>query len=182
MVQSRRLYSAQIVPVLGVIVFINFSWSIGRMFFFMPIWLNFMTIGDILPSVAYVLAFALFESLLLLGVLLLLAYLLPGKFLREKFVPQGILVVIIFTVATLLLHKLSYLAYDWSPRQVVTNSLLILAAVVLSALVISYSLIRPLPTFERTCTSVAERLTVFLYLYIPLGVLSFIVVVIRNIT
>jgi hypothetical protein len=182
MAQSRLPYSAQIVPVLGTIVFINFSWTIGRMFFFLPMWLYFMTIWDLLPSVAYVLAFALFESLLILGVLLLLAYLLPGKFLRERFVPQGVLVVIIFTIATLLLHKLSYLTYEWSPRQVAINSLLILAAVVLSALAISYSLIRPLPTFERFCTSVAERMTVFLYLYIPLGVLSFIVIFVRNIT
>ena len=151
------------------------------MFWTMPSWLNFLKVWNLLPIVAYVLAFALIESFFVLSALLLLAFLLPGKLLRDKIIPQGSFIIFLLMIDTLLLHTFTKLAYKWSSREVLIYAWLILAAAVISSLVISYYLIHRLTAFERFFTSIAERMNIFLYLYIPLGILGLMVVIIRNI-
>jgi hypothetical protein len=151
------------------------------MFWILPSWLNYLTFWDILPILAYILALALIESLLILGLVVLLAVLLPGKFFKDQFIPQGSLVVIIFTIVTLLLHGSISLAYSWSPRQVIVYSLLIWVSVILFTVVVSYLLIHRIKALENFFSAVADRVTVFLYIYVPLGVLSLVVAILRNI-
>ncbi len=164
----------------SVIVLINFSWSIGRIFYFLPSWLYFMTILEILPVLAYVLGFALLESLFILFVILGLAFVLPGKLLREKFVPQGSLIAILFGAAALGLHAVVSRAYGWSPVQIKIFSPLIVAAVVGIALLVSYLFVHMIASLEKVFTALADRVTIFLYIYLPLGVLGLVVVIIRN--
>ena len=181
MVKNRLPSFQQIAPVFSTILFINFSWSIGRMFWFLPSWLYFMTIIDLLPVLAYVLAFALFESLLILLVIMLLALLLPGKFLLERFVPQGIIMALLFTAATFGLHAAASLTFGWSPTEVTVYSLLIVFSVIGLVFVISYFLVNRVPVLEKAFISIGERMSVFLYIYFPLGVLGLFTVVFRNI-
>jgi hypothetical protein len=162
-------------------VFISFSWSIGRMFWFLPSWLYFLSLWDIVPILAYVLAFALLESLMVLGLLLILAFLLPPRYLREKFTTKGVLMAVMFGLTSILFHRFLSIAYPWSPRQIVVYSALVVSAVVFLALVISYISVHRFARFEKLVTALAERISIFFYIYVPLGVVSLIMVVIRNI-
>jgi len=136
---------------------------------------------DIVPILAYVLAFALFESLLVIGVLLLLSFLLPSRYLKDHFIAQGSLMAIMFGGASILVHKYLSIAYPWSPRQIIVNSALFVAAIVFLSLVISYLSVDRSARFENLIAGLAERMSIFFYLYVPLGVISLIIVVMRNI-
>lgn len=171
----------EIVLVLSTIVFINFSWSIGRMFWFLPSWLYFLSLLDIIPILAYVLAFALFESLLVIGFLMFLSFLLPPRYLRDHFKTQGSLMAIMFGGTSILAHRYLSIAYPWSPRQIIVYSALFVSAVVFLALVISYLSIHRFARFEKLVAGLAERMSIFFYIYGPLGVIGLLVAVIRNI-
>jgi len=54
-------------------------------------------------------------------------------------------------------------------------------ALSLVSLVVSCLLVRRSKRLERAVRALAERLTVFLYLYVPLGVVGLVVVVARNV-
>jgi hypothetical protein len=136
---------------------------------------------DIVPILAYVLAFALVESLLVIGLLLLLSFLLPPRYLRDHFKTQGSLMAIIFGVMAILAHKYLSITYPWSHRQIIVYSTLAVSAVVFLALVISYISVRRSARFEKLIVGLAERVSIFFYIYIPLGILSLIVIGIRNI-
>ena len=81
--RARLPSQNQVFLVFSVIVFVVFSWTLIREFFQVPSWLKYMVLGDILVITAYILAFALFESLLVLGFLLMLSGVFPVKIFRD---------------------------------------------------------------------------------------------------
>jgi hypothetical protein len=180
MITGRLPALTQITPVFAIIIFINFSWAIVLSFWVVPSWLNYVALWDILAGYAYILAFVFLESLLLLALILFLAFLLPFGFLRQKFVPQAGLLVLLFTIATLIFHWLTPLAYDWTASQITWVSLLIFVGVILLGLSLSYWITQRIPVLEKIITGFAERASVFLILYVPLSILSIIIIIFRN--
>ena len=171
----------EIVLVLSTIVFINFSWSIGRMFRIIPSWLYFLSVWDLIPILTYVLAFALVESSLIIGLLLFLSFLLPPRYLKNHFKTQGSLMAIMFGAIAILAHRYLSITYPWSPRQIIVYSTLAVSAVVFFALVISYISVSRSTRFENLIFGLVEHMSIFFYIYVPLGILGLIVIGIRNI-
>ena len=65
------------------------------MFWQVPSWLYYMNVWGVLALGAYVLAFALLESIIILGFVFLLSLAFPVKHFKAKFVQQGSVVVFI---------------------------------------------------------------------------------------
>lgn len=177
--KSRLPDNEQILPAFSAIIFVVYTWSLYRMFFQLPSWLGYLSIGNVLSLAAYVLMFALVESLVILGVLLLFSAILPASWLRKDFAVQGSTLTGIAAFGAYLVQRKVGLLYKLSPEQLLVNALLILAGLIL-ILVISAFIYQRLPLLRKWVHSLAERMTVFTYLYLPLGILSLAAVLLRN--
>ena len=173
---SRRLPKGdEMAPVFAACVVPIFSWSIVWFFQKMPGWLPYLSIAKVLSILAYVQAFAFFESGLLLFLLVLVAAILPARFFRGMFTAQGSMIAFALSFWAIVFQLVNTTTETWALGQ-----LLLWATLLPTSLMILYLLVRRSKPIAQTTAVVAERLTVFLYIYIPLGVLSIVVVVVRN--
>ena len=169
-----------ILPVYAVICLAVYSWTLYRLAYFIPGWINAMSITEILAVVCYGLAFDLFESLLLLVALILPAFILPGALFRERFSPQAILMVLAVTVVAIVLQDNIQVFYEWQPGQFRLGLLAVCASLVV-LFFISFLLVKYVKGLANFIRSLGERAMVFLYLYMPLSGLSLILILIMNI-
>jgi hypothetical protein len=166
-----------LLPVFGTVLFPVFSWSIIWFFQKMPGWQPFLSIWDILSILAYGLAFALLESLAVLGLVLILAAILPARVLRAHFVPLGSTLVLGLTFWAIVFQ----LIFDpvinyWSGGEFALWFGMALVFIILTMLLVHRS-----GQIQGIVTALADRLTVFVYLYVFLGLLGVVVVAVRNI-
>ena len=160
--------------VYAVIVTLVYAWTILWLFWELPSWLHFLTIPEVLPLFAYALTTNLLETGLVLLGLNLLAALLPRRWFRSSFVARSFWLVAfglgyLMVFASLLGKEEEYPAgmLAWSP-------------LVFGALFLGSLLLDRLPRARLLAELVADRLTIFLYLTIPLSLLSALVVLVRN--
>lgn len=174
---SKRLPNRdEVAPVFAAFIFPIFSWSIVWFFQKMPGWLPYLSIAKVLSIFAYVQAFALFESVLFLSLLVLLAAVLPTRFFRDIFSAQGSMIAFALTFWVIIFQIVNTTTETWPPGR------LLLWAICLSAsLMLLHLLVRRSKPVARITTAIAERLTVFLYIYVPLGLLGIAIVVVRNV-
>ena len=161
--------------VLGGCAFIVYLWAIFNLLYTLPTWLRRLTTSELLGVISYVLAFALFESLLVWGGLVVTAFVLPGRWLRAHFVPQAMSVVLVTAVWSIA----AYLNYG----AIATNLWLMsgwmgsyLAAVLLCAYLSARS-----GRVDAAWRAVLQKAAVPGGLYAALGVLSLLVILLRNI-
>jgi len=179
-IKARLPKAGQIWPVFSIILFIVFSWMLYRYFFQLPSWLYYMSTQNIFVLLAYTLSFSFVESLSVLLYVLFICFIFPGKFFKEIFIPQGSLQVIIITGLTYFLRlRLEDLA-EMDLRMLVAIGIGLIIIQALSVVVI-YMFLKRLPVTARWISSFAERMTIFYYLYAPLGVLCTLIVIVRNI-
>jgi hypothetical protein len=170
---KRLPYFPDIVSVYSVIAFMLFAWSLLIFFWYLPSWLYFMSFGDLFAVFCYVMASSFFESLAFLLFLLLLSFFLPPKYLRDEFVARG-------TSITLCVIGLIMLNFRLNISNKFDISLpwfgvaLFFAAVAGS---IFFTRLRPV---RQALIWLSDRLIVFLYILIPLSLLSLLVVLVRN--
>ena len=119
-------------------------------------------------------AFAFLESLLVTGVLTFLSAILPSKWLRDGFIYKGSIVVGMATIASIILQRmlqgelpsLPVLMLIWFTPLVWTVVFIILA--------------HRQPRVQHVLLDIAERISIMLFLYVPIGAISLLVVTIRN--
>ena len=165
--------------VFSVIAFIVFSWSLYRMFYQVPSWLFYMNVWNVVTISAYVLAFALFESLVLLGFLGLISLALPRRYFRDHFVAQGSVLMVILGGGAYLLQRKIGLIYKLSTWQLIVYPIIVLV----SLLLLNFLFVFIFERFERIprlISAFTEWMTVFGYIYLPLGLLGLAVVLVRN--
>jgi hypothetical protein len=129
---------------------------------------------EIIAIFSYMMAFALIESFLVIACLLVASMILPEKWLRDGFSYKGFLIVLIGSIASILYQSFlgselpdPVLYYLWAGILVILSVGLILLFHFVNRLQIALA-------------SIAERFTVFAYLYIPIGFLGLAVVIFRN--
>ena len=163
---NLQVYAVVAVPVYG--------WTILWLFWELPSWLNFLAIGEIVPIFAYALTTNLLESVLLLAGLNLFCFVLPKSWFQDSFVASSFLFV---------LPALGYLMYFASLFRQEADppaGLLLWSPVVLVACFFVSLFLSRIATVKTLVETVADRLTVFLYLIVPLSLLSLFFVLIRN--
>ena len=179
MIRRKLPTRQELLPVFAVFVFFGFSWALYRLFWYIPSWLEYLNIAKILAIVAYVLAFALLESLALTLGLVVFSLFFPARFFKDKFTLQGASLAALISLAGVLLQRKINLVYRLELWQLVVYPLAFLLLLIVAVLVFSY-LFERLPFLSRLVSGIADRLTVFAYLYLPLSLLGLVVVLLRN--
>ena len=130
---------------------------------------------DFVGVVSYILAFALLESFLLFLVMLLLAFVLPARIFRSKFVALSTVVVILAT------GWFIYLQYN---RQLISDRQVKLLAVWAISLLLTmgvlFLLVHRSRRLETTIHALAQRLAILAVLYVFVDLVAVAIVVVRN--
>jgi hypothetical protein len=161
----------EVIAVLGVVVFAVHSWSILGFLNKLSAFILYFRVPEIAEVFAFMMASALLESLLITAVLVLLTLLLPASWLREDFAYKSFVILIVLTGASIYLQRM--LRSNWPSPQIVITSW----AAPLAGLVLFLVLGHFLPRFKRILLDIQDRLTIMLYVYVPLGILSLFVVI-----
>jgi hypothetical protein len=154
-------------------MFMLHAWMLAGFFWRLPSWLHHLTLGEILGTLSYLLVHGLVESLLILGLLLLLTALLPANWLREVFMVRGttIAVVVLGSIMEYIDRVGGGHLVDGFIAWLVISTGLAVGLAFLSAKV---------AVLAKGISSLAERFTVFVYIQAPLVILSVIIIVVRN--
>ena len=169
---------AQILPVYAVIALIVYAWTLLWFFWRVPGWLAYLNVGDILGTLVYLFATNLAESLVVLGGVLALAAILPGRWFRDVFVPRGVSLCIaglgyLMFLADRFKNKINYPAL---PLAAWTVPVALLAIAVIVYACGRFAAVR------RVLEAVADRATIFVYILVPLSILSLAVILINSVT
>jgi hypothetical protein len=177
---SKRLPDKKdIIGVYAVIVFLLYSWMLVTSFYMLPSWVFYLTIGQILSVYAYSFSINLFESILILaGVLMLEFTIFLGFRSNQEFQSRSILLVL-FLLGIMMARLIVFKGYEESSAFVSSEYLwwgISLPISLLLAVVGS-----KIKWMQYGLNVISERLTIFLYLYMPLSFVALIIVLIRNI-
>ena len=173
-ISTRFPHRSEIIAVLSVAVFVCFSWSLIGFFHKLSSFLLYFTLAEIGAVFAYMMAFAMLESLVVTGILVLLSAILPSGWLREGFAYKGFVVLLIITADALLLQKLLGTVFPSTLKL----SLLFLAPIAVIAILLSFLHTRP--GVQNLLVKVQDRFLIMLFLYIPIGIISLVAVTFRN--
>jgi hypothetical protein len=88
--------------------------------------------------------------------------------------------VLLFTAWAFLLRSNITRAVNWTFEQLIINAILTLMVVMISTFGISYYVINKFTWSGKLLVHFSNRLTIFLFLYLPATVISIIVISIRN--
>ena len=146
----------------------------------MPSYLMNLSFPDIMGIVAYTQTFALLESLILWGSLVLLVILLPTTWMHAHWVAQSTVLVAILSIWAAGVH-LMLRAYQRSELPTWNSSLFLFWTSACLALLLAFSLVlRWRPQFEHFIISVIDRATVLASVFIAVDLLSLAYVIVHN--
>ncbi len=136
-----------------------------------PSWVLYMSIWEVISTVAYTLTFALSETLILFLPVILLAMILPKRWTQEKFIPLSSVVLVELALMAIGLH---YAIMLYKPKRLLLLSYACILGVT-TYLVLRY------PKIESIVRAVAERLMVLSFIYIFFDIIGLLIVLVRNI-
>ena len=160
--------------VLSAILVAVFSWSIRGFLFVFPSIVMRYAVAEVVAIFSYMMAFAFMESLLIMGCLVFASIILPKMWFREGFSYKGFLVVLVGSIA--FIRYQTFLGAELPEMK----TIFLWAGELFFGLIFLILLFHFVQRLQAILVSVAERFTVFAYLYIPLGFLGLVVVIIRN--
>jgi hypothetical protein len=159
---------------LSVAVFVCFSWAIFRLFDKLPSFILYFTPTEIAVIFAYMMAFALLESLAVTGFLVLLGAVLPSKWLKDGFAYKGFVILAIATIDAILFQK--FLSTEFpSTLMLALGSILPLALIV-----VLLATLQSMPRMRSILAGLQDRFMIMSYIYIPIGLICIIAVTFRN--
>ncbi len=152
--------------------FLVFSWSLRGLFFKFQAYLLSYSIWDLLVIVAYMLAFALVETLLAMTLMTALALILPAAFLKEGFSYKASFFFLAFGLVSVHLQLVM-------TNQPTTRFLLLELGWGLALWLALAMLTHYVGAVRKVVLDALDRLVIFSYIYIPLGMISLVVIVLR---
>ena len=174
LIRDRLPGRKEIIAVFGAVVFACHSWTMLGFFNKLSSFLLYFTVGEILSIFAYMMSVALLESIAVTILLVLLSIVLPPNWLRDGFAYKGFVIVAIATAASILFQK--FLPDDYPS----TLMLAVSAIVPIVLIVILIGIGQSFPRLRSLLLDVQDRISIMLYIYVPIGILSLMVVFIRN--
>jgi hypothetical protein len=162
----------EITLVFSAAVFTVFTWAVRSFIYQVPSFILYFDLWDILGIFALLLTFALLESALVAGLLVLFCALLPAKWLKTGFAYKGFISVVVAASAFIYLKQ----AMNNQPTIQFLGTIFSVTFLSWLGLILAAHY---WDRFQRLILDLADRLSIFLYVYIPLGLLSVIVVIIR---
>jgi hypothetical protein len=160
----------------SAVAFPIFSWAILQYLEKMTSWLYYLTVWEVMSLLAYALLFAWIESMLITFGLVLLAAILPGSLLRNKFVPLTMAMMVPMTLGAVIAHY-----FENNLRQMPFALLGVGIALYGIVTVALYLGVQRVPVVARAFQQLADRISVLVYLYLPLSIASLLVIILRNV-
>ena len=179
-IKSKLPTRQEAFAVFSVAVFITFTWAIYRMFYQVPSWLFYLNLKNILMISAYVVGFAFLESAFLLGFLILLPIVSPQRYFKKKFVAQSSIILLALTIGALLYQQNIGMLKKWGLVELVIFTLAFLVSLTLLIVLFSHLFDR-FTRVKGIIDALAERLTVFSLIYLPVSILGLVIMFARNI-
>ena len=167
---------SEIFPVYSVIVFWSYTWSILIFMFNLPSWILLTRLGEILGYFSYGVVFTFFDTLLMLGLILGTAFVLPCAWLRDDFVAVGSAIAgLLFFWVTIIQMTFGTLI-TWP-----ASRFWLLLCAALASLIVSVVVIRRLPLLRKPILWLASSAGIFVYIYGFITMFGIVVVLIRNV-
>lgn len=164
-----------ILPVYAVAVFMAYGWNIIHFLWKVPSWLLFLTMGEILSLLAYAMSAALAESLVILAVVLLIAFLLPESFFKRDFIVRATWLILAGYGGMMIMLSLNTTYGDiigryWSLLSLILPVLAGFAAYISTRI-----------AFLRSAALwLSDQLIIFLFILMPASLVAVVTVLIRN--
>lgn len=165
--KSRLPDLASLTSVYAIIVVMFYGWSLIAFIWKLPSWLNYLSVGELLVILAYTLTSGLFESLSILGVLTLAAIILPGRLLRQDFIVRGVVIVVCLAG-----FGMAFLARYVRVGQGIVDVWGIWLIAAFSALAGMLFVTNRWPPARRAIVWLADQTTIFLFILMPLSIIS----------
>jgi hypothetical protein len=161
----------ELLPVYGLITLAVYGWSLYRFSWIVPSWINILTVGEIAIVLAYIFSVNFLESLLAMGTLIFISFVLPSGWFRKGFVLRAGICVIFIMIF------LIYLNYKEKPLDEAYRYMPIVFVLLVSAILV----VERINFARKWILDFVDRASIFSYLTIPLSVIALIVVIVRNI-
>ncbi len=134
------------------------------------------SLWDLLGMASYTLAYVLFESLVILLPVILLAVILPSWILRDHFFARGSALVFISAIWMMFAnYQRADLAGGHTAQYIVALALYVLS------LVLAFILFERFKRIDQVMQTVMKNLAVLAYFYVALACLGIIIIIIRNV-
>ena len=165
-----------IIGVYATASFLVYGWTMLASFWKVPSWLFYLKIGEILSIYAYSFVIDFAESVLLLFTAVLIGLVLPNRWWNSQFASKSA-VWIIVVMGSIMLRLYTNRAPDnW--EGFVYNQWSWWGSTLLLGIVLSF-IFSHVTWLHAGLDAIADRLVVFLYIYLPLTVISILVVCVR---
>lgn len=174
-IRNRLPTFQQIVGVYGLAALIIFDWTILWFYWKLPSWMFFLNLGDIATVFAYSMATNLIESVLVLCIPVVLTILLPKRWFSDLFVSMASALVIAGLGYTI------YVALTIGGLQDYPGALVHSFPIVALLIAVFAILAGRIPVLRKGLEILAERASIFSYIFFPIGAISLVAVMIRNI-
>ena len=171
-IPSRKSVGA----VFSVAAFLVYSWTMYVSFRSLPSWLLFLNFAEICSIYAYGFLVDFMESIMLLLFATVVSLALPRGWWMEKFVPKSVVLVVVMVVSAQI-HIHVYRSPD--VQKMLLDSQLVWWLVSLLIAIMLFWWVDVSVEFSQILIDIADRVGVFVYIYLPLTIASFFVVVLR---
>lgn len=163
----------QIAAVYSVIVLVIYTWTMLAFLWRVSGWLFFLNISEILIVLSNTLAVNFLESLMVLIVPVALAVILPKKWFADAFVARGV------TLMLPLLAYMIYIAYQLEDTDALDypNMVLNLAPILFIASFTLAFIVGKIGIVNKAIENFADRSIIFLYISIPVSIISVLMVI-----
>ena len=175
--RTRLPDSRSILQVYGVTAVMFAAWTILAFLWKLSAWLLLLNLGEIFTIFSYAMAANFLESLLLLALLLAACALLPARILRDHFVVRGTILAI-----GLIAALMAFVGAEMWGEIRSSPGLLIAPFFVLLLTAVVLRLSSRLRVVSSAAWWLSDRITVFLFLLLPLFVILSTYVILRNIS
>lgn len=159
----------EIASVYGVIVLIVYGWTIIAFLWELPSWRDFLTISEIFNVFAYSIVVNFLESLVVLSLPILLSIILPRKWFYDSFIARG---------TTMVILGLGYLMYAirfFDVNSDYPSFLVKLTPLIFLAILLIVHLVDHIALLHKAIESFADRTIIFIYLSVPISILSLLI-------
>jgi hypothetical protein len=172
-ISSRFPKQKDIAAVYAVIVLMIYGWTILKFNYNLPGWLYFLNLGEIAGVFAYSAVTNLLESLLVLLGVVAAAVILPRKLFGDAFVARAA------ALCILVLALMMYIASQFTTKQYYPSEIIRWSPLVLAVFAVVAYLLGRINFTRQALEFFADRAIIFLYITIPVSLISLVVVLFR---
>jgi hypothetical protein len=160
----------------AAVVFPIHVWCILGLLRELPAWILRLSTRELVAVIAYCLAFAFVESVVLFLLLILAGAFLPKRVFRDSWVAKGSMAVLVTSIWAVVAHYNDEIIRLWGARE-----FLLWFAIYLASLLLCLLLVSRVGIVGKALRSLVGRLAILSAVYVLIDAFGFLVVITRNV-